>query len=218
MENLAVSFKNVKKSYQSGQERVEVFKDLDFDLSRSESLAIVGKSGAGKSTLLNLLGAFDFQDSGEIRILNENLKNYSDEKLSLFRRKKLGFVFQFHNLLNDFTILENVMMPLHLNQVAPKMAKEQATEFLNLVGLSNKQNRYPNELSGGEAQRVAVARALVHKPDLILADEPTGNLDEGNAAGIFELLCKMNRELQSTLIVVTHHLKFAKRLNHIMKL
>lgn len=197
---------------------VPALQDVEFSLSRGESLAITGPSGAGKSTLLNLLGGLDEPSAGQIVIGGEVIRGFSEERQAAFRQKTLGFVFQFHHLLEDFTILENVMMPLLIQKQDHALSRQRAVEILGRVGLAGLGLRYPQELSGGEQQRSAIARAVVHSPCLILADEPTGNLDEANSGLVFELLCELNHDLSSTLIVVTHQDHFAKKLKRQLKL
>lgn len=206
------------KAYAHEGRWVKALEDVDFVLERGESLAITGPSGAGKSTLLNLLGGLDEPTSGRIVMSGELIQNFSEERQALFRQKTLGFVFQFHHLLEDFTILENVMMPLLIQKQDRGLSRQRAMDMLARVGLSGLESRYPQELSGGEQQRSAIARAVVHSPSLILADEPTGNLDEANSETVFELLCGLNHDLSSTLIVVTHQDHFAKKLKRQLNL
>lgn len=198
--------------------KIYALKDVSFTLAEGQTMAICGSSGAGKSTLLNLLGGFDAATTGTALLADHCLDKMSDSDLSSFRRKHLGFVFQDHYLLNDFTILENVMMPLLIGRIGRAQAAVRAREILNQVGIVGRDGHYPMELSGGEQQRAAIARAVIHQPKIILADEPTGNLDETNSAVVFDLLCRFNRDLGSTLIVVTHHPDFARKMDHILTL
>lgn len=209
-----LSVKNMSKVYPQSEKDVVALKAISFDLREGESLAVVGGSGAGKSTLLNLLGGLDTPSSGEIVIEGKNLNAMNDAEKSEFRNRTLGFVFQFHHLLKDFSVLENVMMPLKIRGLSDTEIQDEAFDLLQKVGLADKGSRLPHELSGGEQQRVALVRAMIHKPKLILADEPTGNLDDKNASTVFELLCDLNRDLKAALIVVTHNLELAKRLQN----
>lgn len=200
-----IAVQDLKKSYFVDTVETMVLRGISLEIKASESLCLFGPSGAGKSTLLYLLGCLEKPTSGSVIINGKNINEYSDGDQALFRNMKMGFVFQFHHLLPDFTALENVMMPLLIAGVSEKKATEEATLVLNEMGLKRRFHHKPSELSGGEQQRVAVARACVHKPDFIFADEPTGNLDHENGAKIFDLLLGLNRELRSTLIVVTHN-------------
>lgn len=206
------------KNYHLVSSDVHALKDITFELPSGESMAVVGASGAGKSTLLTLLGGLDEPDSGDVIFDDTAIHRLNDQQLADFRSKKLGFVFQFHHLLQDFDVLHNVMLPLLVQNVDRATAKTAACAMMEKVGLAGKEGRYPLELSGGEQQRAAIARGLVHKPRLILADEPTGNLDETNGEHVFELLCQLNRDLGATLIVVTHHPTFAEKLNYTLTL
>lgn len=210
--------KNLTKVYSESNDRISALQGIDFTLERGESLAICGSSGAGKSTLLNILGGLDRPSSGEVFLDGQSLQALSESGEARFRQDELGFIFQFHYLLNDFSILENIMLPLLIQKRDRKAAKHEAEEWLKKVGLAGKENRAPKELSGGEQQRVAIARALVHHPKLVLADEPTGNLDSENGLRVFELLCGLNHDLQATLIVVTHNEVFAKKLKRCLSL
>lgn len=207
----------ISKSYLQSKSKVVALDNVSFTAKRGESLAILGGSGAGKSTLLNLLGGLDDPDTGKICVDNVELKSLNDQQKAKFRNQTLGFIFQFHNLLQDFTVLDNVMMPLRIRGEKVSDIELKAYDLLKLVGLAGKEKRLPQELSGGEQQRVALVRGVIHEPKLILADEPTGNLDQHNASGVFELLCRLNHDLKATLVVVTHNLELAKRLqNHIV--
>lgn len=207
-----LELKNIGKKYDHRGLLASALKDVSFTLERGQSLAICGPSGAGKSTLLNILGGLDAPSCGQVLLDGTDLNALSENELAGFRRERLGFVFQFHHLLEDFTVLENVMMPLLIQGHDSAPSQKKALEFLDRVGLFGLGERYPQELSGGEQQRAAIARAVVHGPQMILADEPTGNLDETNSARVFELLCGLNHDLSSTLIVVTHQDHFAKKL------
>ncbi|MFW5853791.1 MAG: ABC transporter ATP-binding protein [Thermodesulfobacteriota bacterium] len=197
------------KSFGSGNERIEILKNLDFHLDAGETVAILGPSGIGKSTLLHILGTLDRPDSGTLLFRGREVLTYNSEKLARFRNEFIGFVFQFHHLLPEFSALENVMMPLLINGLQKRGATAAAAALLDRVGLNQRLHHRVNELSGGEQQRVALARALVLKPPLLLADEPTGNLDKRNSEQVHELLCQLNREFGMTLVVVTHSAELA---------
>ena len=189
--------------------RIEVLKDLNFDLQAGETAAIVGASGIGKSTLLHLLGTLDRPDSGELLFKGEDVFSYDDIRLAKFRNESVGFVFQFHHLLPEFTALENAMMPLLIQGRERRNAVTVAEEILIRVGLADRLHYRVGKLSGGEQQRVALARALILKPAVLLADEPTGNLDKINSEQVHKLLLELNQELSMTLIVVTHNMELA---------
>ena len=192
---------NLSKKY--GQ--LSVLRDVSLSIEQGEFVAIVGPSGAGKSTLLHLLGGLDYPDTGQVSLMDNELFKLSKKKQAAFRNKNMGFVFQFHHLLPEFTALENVCMPLWIGNVNKKEAIEAATNTLNTVGLSDRIHHKPNELSGGEQQRVAIARAIVHKPSVIFADEPTGNLDSTNAKSVHELFLKLRELYNHTFVIVTHN-------------
>lgn len=210
--------KNLTKAFMHEGKLINALRGVSFKLAKGKSLAICGSSGAGKSTLLSLIGGLDRPTSGEVFIQGKSRQKLTEQQEAEFRNQNLGFVFQFHYLLKDFNILENVMMPLLIQHKSKKHAKDQALEILERMKIADKSSRYPGELSGGEQQRAAIARALVHKPKIILADEPTGNLDEKNGSHVFDLLCRLNKDLGATLLVVTHHPYFAQRLDHILEL
>jgi lipoprotein-releasing system ATP-binding protein len=203
---------DLHKSYQKGAATVEVLRGANLTVDRGDMVSIIGKSGAGKSTLLHLLGTLDAPDRGQIRYLGRDLGQLSNGALADFRNNELGFVFQFHHLLPEFTALENVMMPSLIRRVARTEAEGAARAVLDEVGLSHRTHHRPGELSGGEQQRVALARALVLDPPLLLADEVTGNLDERTGRGIHSLLFEINEKRGVTLIVVTHNLSLADSL------
>ncbi len=193
------------KSFNNNGVQIEVLKDLDLDLDQGETVAIVGASGIGKSTLLHILGTLDRPDSGTVLFQNKNVFRFDDVRLANFRNETIGFVFQFHHLLPEFTALENVMMPALIKGLNKKEAITAAEAILTRVGLEHRLPHRMGELSGGEQQRVALARALVLKPAVLLADEPTGNLDKKNSEQVHRLLSELNRELGMTLVVVTHN-------------
>ena len=193
--------KQIKKKY--GE--LEVLKGVDLHIKPSEIVSIVGSSGAGKTTLLTILGTLDKPTSGEIEFNGINITSLSEKKLAQFRNQHIGFVFQFHHLLPEFTALENVCIPAFINKTSKKEAEHNAMELLNLLGLKDRASHKPSELSGGEQQRVAVARALINKPKVIFADEPSGNLDSANAQKLHELFFTLRDELKQTIVVVTHN-------------
>lgn len=193
--------KNIKKKYGS----LEVLKGVDIHIEPSEVISIVGSSGAGKTTLLTILGTLDRPSSGEILFNGVNITSLSEKKLAAFRNQHIGFVFQFHHLLPEFTALENICIPAFINKVSKKEAELKATELLELLGLKHRADHKPSELSGGEQQRIAVARALINDPKVIFADEPSGNLDSENAQNLHQLFFKLRDELKQTIVVVTHN-------------
>jgi lipoprotein-releasing system ATP-binding protein len=204
-----VSVRNLRKSFSNGGISIDVINELDFDLSSGETVAIVGASGIGKSTLLHIVGTLDRPDSGKLLFKGEDVFLYDDLKLARFRNESVGFVFQFHHLLPEFSALENVMMPALIQGTGKSHAAQAAEKVLIRVGLKDRLNYRVGKLSGGEQQRVALARALVLKPLVLLADEPTGNLDKANSERIHSLLMELNREFSMTLVVVTHNMDLA---------
>ena len=192
---------NIHKAY--GQ--LEILKGVDLEVKKGEIVTIVGASGAGKSTLLNILGTLDRPDNGQLFINNMALSALKNRDLSAFRNRKIGFIFQFHHLLGEFDAIENVCIPAFIAGTAKKDAEKRATELLELLGLGDRLNHKPNELSGGEQQRVAVARALINSPSLIFADEPSGNLDSANALELHELFIKLRNDFNQTFVIVTHN-------------
>ncbi|MCL6494688.1 MAG: ABC transporter ATP-binding protein [Ignavibacterium sp.] len=198
--------RNIFKSYQSNKKlKLEVLKDISLSIEENKISVIVGASGAGKSTLLHILSGLDRPDSGEVFFEQENIFKFSDERLAHFRNKNIGFVFQFHHLLPEFTAAENVAIPKLASGAKLKDAIEGAEELLELVGLIDRKDHKPSELSGGEQQRVAVARALVNNPKIVFADEPTGNLDSKNSESIHQLILKLRDEYKKTFVIVTHN-------------
>ena len=192
---------------------LKVLKDLDLQIEKDEFVSIVGASGCGKTTLLQLLGTLEKADSGEIFIDGKIVNKLLDKQLSVFRNKKIGFVFQFHNLLAEFSALENVCLPAFIAGKSKKEAEQKATEILTMLGMENRLSHKPNALSGGEQQRVAVGRALINSPAIILADEPSGNLDSKNAKDLHQLLLKLNQETGQTIVIVTHNDELANMAN-----
>ncbi|VEJ55070.1 lipoprotein-releasing ABC transporter ATP-binding protein LolD [Pragia fontium] len=201
------------KTYQEGKLKTEVLKNVSFSMMPGELMAIVGSSGSGKSTLLHLLGGLDAPTSGDVIFKQRSLSSMTSSAKAELRNTQLGFIYQFHHLLPDFTALENVAMPLMIGHIKPSEAEDRARAMLAAVGLEKRAVHRPSELSGGERQRVAIARALVNNPALVLADEPTGNLDQRTADSIFELLGDLNRKQGTAFLVVTHDLKLARRLD-----
>ena len=192
---------------------LKVLKELDFEIEKGEFVSIVGASGSGKTTLLQLLGTLENTDSGEIIIDEKSVQKLSAKELAIFRNQKIGFIFQFHNLLAEFSALENVCLPAYIAGISKKEAEKKAKEILNMLGLGDRMTHKSDELSGGEQQRVAVARALINSPAVILGDEPSGNLDSKNAKDLHELLLKLNQERGQTIIIVTHNDELASMAN-----
>ena len=209
---------NLHKSYKQGPEQITVLSGVEFAISQAEMIAIVGASGSGKSTLLNMLGGLDLPSEGKVEVCGESFNDLSEAARGQLRHKNLGFVYQFHHLLGEFTALENVSMPLLLGDATVNQAAAKATELLNRVGLGQRLHHKPSELSGGERQRVAIARALVTQPKCVLMDEPTGNLDSHTANDIQNLMQELNQVLGISFIVVTHDMKFAEQMNVIYEL
>jgi len=203
----------LSKTYQEGTLSTQVLKNVSFSMGRGEMMAIVGSSGSGKSTLLHLLGGLDTPSEGNVIFRGQHINQLTSDERAAIRNKDLGFIYQFHHLLPDFTALENVAMPLLIGGIAKETAFAKATEMLEAVGLAHRAGHRPSELSGGERQRVAIARALVNEPALVLADEPTGNLDLRNADAIFELLGELNRTQRTAFLVVPHDMTLARRLS-----
>ena len=199
-----LSCSRISKSYQQGRNIIAVLENVDLNIKAAERIAIVGTSGSGKTTLLNLLGGLDLPTSGNVTVAGKNLNNINDSERGLLRNEYLGFVFQFHHLLGEFTALENVAMPLFINGRSPQEAAASAEVMLERVGLGSRFSHKPSELSGGERQRVAIARALVNSPKCVLLDEPTGNLDKFTAGEIQSLLIDLNDSFDTSFIVVTH--------------
>ncbi|GAB4491447.1 MAG: ABC transporter ATP-binding protein [Anaerolineales bacterium] len=211
-------FQDLTKSYYEGDVQRIVLQNAHAEFQPGEMTAILGKSGSGKSTLLNLISGIDAPDSGQIWVEGRNLAALSERERTLFRRARIGFIFQFFNLIPTLTVGENVSLPLELNRVPRDQAHKKAQAFLDSVGLADRWSTFPEKLSGGEQQRVALARALVHEPLLILADEPTGNLDEETGAQVMSLLAKLTREQNRTLLMVTHSAEAAWYADRVLRL
>ncbi len=208
----------ISRSYADGQRELHVLQGIDVHINDGEMLAIVGSSGSGKSTLLHCMGGLDQPTSGDILFRGESIRQWSAKKLADWRNQELGFIYQFHHLLPEFNALENIAMPLLIAGINGREANIRAQELLERVGLADRAQHRPAELSGGERQRVAIARALANKPSLVLADEPTGNLDDVTADTVFELLRELNRELATAFVIVTHDRQLAEQLPRTLEL
>lgn len=213
-----LSCRNLSKRYEEGPQSVVVLDDLQLELHPGERVAIVGSSGSGKSTLLNMLGGLDTPSSGSVWLAGEELSALNEKQRGLLRNRALGFVYQFHHLLAEFTALENACMPLLIGKTPIAEARQHASELLERVGLGHRLSHKPAELSGGERQRVAIARALINRPGLVLLDEPTGNLDNHTAQGIQELMRELSSQSQTAFLIVTHDLQLARQMDRVLSL
>lgn len=215
-ENIVLEIKNLKKQYRSKESTITVFKSINFSLQQGDFVSLMGPSGIGKSTLLNILGTLDKPDDGEVFYNGRNPFNLSEKEKARFRNEEIGFVFQFHHLLPEFTALENVMMPAIVYAQKNNDVEKRALQLLDSVGLSHRITHKPSEMSGGERQRVAVARSLINNPDVVLADEPSGNLDLQNSRKLIDLLLKLNKEYGNTFIIATHNPDIAMKTDKIL--
>jgi lipoprotein-releasing system ATP-binding protein len=213
-----LEIENLKKQFYNGTQPLEILKDINMTLEAGTSGAVVGPSGCGKSTLLNIIGGLDKPTGGIVRVASQDITKLSEKALSPFRSKRIGFIFQFHFLLKDFTALENIMIPALMTGMKKKNARLLALELINDINLENRKSHYPGELSGGERQRIAVARALINNPDLILADEPTGSLDEDNSLIVQDMLFNLVGKYKKSLLLVTHDKLFSQKCSVIFQL
>lgn len=213
MNNIILESINLSKTFADGKLYVEVLRDINLQIHRGEMVAVVGASGEGKSTLLHLLGALDIPTAGQVKVCGENITILNPQEQGRLRNKYLGFIYQFHHLLPEFDLLENVCMPLLIRGIAKKNAQQKARELLDKVGLTTRIKHRIGEISGGERQRVAIARAFVTDPICVLADEPTGNLDHKTAENVYDLILQLNKELGTSFLIVTHDLNLASRMH-----
>jgi len=213
-----IKLKNIEKVYRTSTVETLALNEINLEVGKGEFLSIMGPSGCGKSTLLNIMGLLDEPSNGEITVDNETIRDFSDKKLAHFRNQKLGFIFQSYHLINDLPVIDNVELPLLYRAASASERTKLATEALQKVGLSNRMKHYPSQLSGGQKQRVAIARAIVGRPEIILADEPTGNLDSAMGNEIMDILIGLNKNDGTTIVMVTHDENMAKKTNRLVRL
>lgn len=218
MSDVLISARNIHKAYPQGADNLEILRGVSIDIKKGEAICIVGSSGAGKSTLLHILGTLDRPTDGELLFQNRSLLSMSDDELSLFRNKEMGFVFQFHHLLSEFTALENVMIPARVAGYDKTESLGRAEKLLRQMDLTTRMTHYPSQMSGGELQRVAIARALVCQPQVLFADEPTGNLDSRNGGVIQDLFFELKETMGLTLVVVTHDPQFSRKFGKVHRI
>jgi ABC-type lipoprotein export system ATPase subunit len=216
--NKVLELKNISRTYYIREVPIRVFENISINIDKKEKLALVGPSGCGKTSLLNIAGLLERPNKGEVLLNGLEIEWISDRKMSEYRKKNIGFVFQFNNLLSDFTVIENVALPLIIDGYSRKESIKRAKDLLSQVGLSNRAGNYPNQVSAGEQQRVAIARALVNNPSLIIADEPTGNLDQKTAMNIVELFNKLVDEFDCSLFLATHNIEIANLQNKVLNM
>jgi lipoprotein-releasing system ATP-binding protein len=209
-ESLLVKSENLTKSYVQGQKKIVVLNGLEMQIKKNTINIITGKSGSGKSTLLHIVGGLDKPDSGSVKFNEHDICSFNEKELNKFRNDRIGFVFQFHNLLSDFTVYENIIIPAQIKGQFNETTKQYAEYLIEFLGIKERISHYPNQLSGGEQQRTAIARALINKPDLLLADEPTGNLDNETATHVTELFMNIKKNINTTMIIVTHDAELYK--------
>ncbi|MBQ8613743.1 MAG: ABC transporter ATP-binding protein [Ruminiclostridium sp.] len=214
----SIEIRNICKSFGTGENRTQVLKNISLNVQKGKFISLMGASGSGKSTLLYLLGGLDCPDSGEIILSGKDIAHMKDKELSKFRRNELGFVFQFFNLVQNLSVEDNIMLPVLMDGKKPEKYADKLTEILEITGLSDKRKSYPNQLSGGQQQRCAIARAVIYEPGILLADEPTGNLDSKSGDDIMELFRKINKEKGITILMVTHSDKCAAYADRIITL